>query len=78
MTKNSPGAMEALLVFAIGIYFAIPSQINIGYMIIDALETSNIFGINIIIFKGMFSLLGVVIIIAYIFYIAEQLKKGNF
>jgi len=78
MGKSDIGAIGALIAFIVGLYFAIPSQANIGYMIVDALGTSNIVGINTNVFKGLFNLLGVAIIIADIVYITEQFKRGNF
>jgi len=78
MARNELGAIVALVAFVLGIYFAIPSQANIGYMIIDALGSSGVNTINTTVFKGMFSFLAVVIVIVDIAYIVEQFKKGNF
>ena len=75
------GATAAIFALLIGINFAIPSQANIGYMIIeafaDALPIEPLLRLMPM-FKLSFNLVGVVIIIVDITYIIEQAKKGNF
>jgi len=75
------GAIEAIIIFIIGIYFAIPSQANIGYMIVealaDALPTEPFLKL-VPMFKLLFSLLGVAIVLRDIVYIVDQVKKGKF
>jgi len=73
---SDQGAIGAAVAFVIGLYFAIPSQANIGYIIVDALA-SGLSSINIFMFKAMFIVLGFVIIFVDILYIIEQCKKGN-
>ncbi|NQU98432.1 hypothetical protein HQ533_03110 [Candidatus Woesearchaeota archaeon] len=79
--RNEQGVIGAIIVFFIGVYFAIPSQANIGYMIVDTLAgaTPTDSFLNLVpVFKAAFNLLGVAIVVADIMYIVEQVKKGNF
>lgn len=77
------GAIAAIIVFVLGIYFAIPSEANVGYMIVDALAKtppieSNIIAQQEMMWKVTFSLLGVLMIIGDIAYIITQFKNGNY
>ncbi|MBN2421096.1 hypothetical protein JXB27_02340 [Candidatus Woesearchaeota archaeon] len=75
------GAIGAIIAFLLGVYFAIPSEANIGYMIVDALAkspSSGSFQQIVPVFKATFNLLGVAIVVGDIAYIINQVKKGNF
>ncbi|MCD4759777.1 hypothetical protein K8R33_02735 [archaeon] len=72
---------ETIFILILGIHFAIPSQANIGYMIVEALANSSpteSFSNLVPFFKVIFNLLGVLTFIAEIRYIVRQIKKGNY
>jgi len=74
------GAIGASILFIVGIYFAIPNEANIGYMIVEALAESpapETFLYTVPLFKLAFNILGIAMIIGSIFYIATQIKKSN-
>ena len=78
MTKQ--GAIGSLVAFIIGINFAIPNQANIGFMIVDSLATPSSpesFLALVPLFKEVFVLLGILIIIGDLIYIIGQFKQGN-
>lgn len=77
------GAIAAIFIFIIGIYFAIPSEANIGYMVVDAIAKIPPIETNIIaqqegMWKGTFNLLGVLMTIGDIVFIITQFKNGNY
>jgi hypothetical protein len=71
------GAIGALIAFVIGVWFAIPSQANLGLLILDALSDGLPLS-TVVSFKIIFILLGIVIIISDIAYIISQFKKRNY
>lgn len=77
------GVIAALIILLIGIYLAIPSEANVGYMIVDSLAKAPPVESNIIaqqegIWKGLFSLMGILLTLGDITYIITQFKKGNY
>jgi len=81
--KKQPGAIPVLIILILGIWLAIPDEISIAYIVIDFVAKSlcpnpNIsFCSQIIIWKILLNILGVVVIIGDVVYIYKQLKKGE-
>ncbi|MFC1741753.1 hypothetical protein ACFL3V_04430 [Nanoarchaeota archaeon] len=80
------GAIAAIIIFIFGLWFAIPSQANIGYMLVESMDDSlcdentkdNAACKQMWFYKLMMSLIGVLIIVGDVAFIVQQVKRGNF
>jgi len=84
--KMAKGAIPALILLIIGIWFNLPNEANIGMMTVNALNEGlcdnstqdNVACQQMPVYKGLFHLLGIIIIVADIAYILTALKNGDF
>jgi len=82
MTK---GAIPALFIFLFGIWMALPDEISVGGMVLDALGESlcsgeqqdNVACQQLPLYKIMLRVIGGLVIIGDIWYIYSQFKSGN-
>ena len=79
MTK--PGAIPVLIALILGIWFAIPNEASLGYMIVNAFanglcpDPNNVVCDWIPIYKILFNILGIAIIIGDLIY--RRSFEGN-
>ena len=84
MTK-AQAAIPALIVFVMGVALALPDAANIGVMILDAFKSSlcgpafqsNVACQQMNLYIWTMRIIGILMVIGDIVYIAKQIEKGN-
>jgi len=84
MSKQA--AIPALIVFVLGIALALPSEANIGVMVIESIDdalcndtnTDNVACEQMWMYIWTIRIIGILMVVGDIIYIGIQFKEGNF